>query len=111
MGFILITGDPFDLLTDLENLEKEKIETFLQIENYYSTDDVRSCPFYVMSEYCMSVSRQVSEIKQNYANMGYDVEDRYFSARFDALKKAIREIDQNSGALSYEAYILKNNSF
>ena len=99
------------MLTDLENLEKEKIETYKQIENYYSADDVRSCPFYIMSNHYMSISKQVDEIKQNYVNMGYDVEDRYFSARFDSLERAIREVDKNTCALSYEAYILKNNKF
>ena len=99
------------MLTDLENLEKEKIETFLQIENYYSTDDVQSCPCYIMTNHYFSISRQVDEIKQNYVNMGYDVEDRYFSARFDALERAIREVDKNTCALIYEAYILKNNRF
>ena len=59
----------------------------------------------------MNISRQVSEIKINFANMGYTVEDRYFSARFDALERAIREVDKNTCALSYEAYILKNNRF
>ena len=64
-----------------------------------------------MSQHCMSISRRASEIKQDYANKGYNVEDIYFSARFDALERALREVDKNTCALSYEAYILKNNRF
>ena len=99
------------MLTDLENLEKEKIEAYNEIEKNSIADDFWSCPFNIMGQRCISISGWVDKIQYDFAMKGYNVKDRHFLPRFDALKKAIREVDKNSGALSYEAYILKNNRF
>ena len=99
------------MLTDLENLEKEKIETYKEIEKNYLADDFWSCPFRIIGQSCLNMSSWADKIYEDYAIKGYNVNDRYFLSKFDALKKAIREVDKNTSALSYEAYILKNNRF
>ena len=99
------------MLTDLENLEKEKIETYKEIEKNFLADDFWSCPFNVIGQGCIRMSGWVEKIKEDFVLKGYNVNDRYFLTKFDALKKAIREVDKNTCALSYEAYILKNNRF
>ena len=52
----------------------------------------------------MSISGWVRD-KKYFGSKGYDVKDRYYETSFDTLEKAIRDLDKNKCALTYEANI------